>query len=148
MKSSDFIFQKIRNGKPHFAIINLDVEQAEFENEITENYSGEGFRSQGYIESVPYKGYDEWKIAAKNGISFVLELTNQKWRITINSIEGRIGTDTNPTIVGHAAILALANLIDLEIDDNLKKDLEDFVFQSWDNDNWNEIPNFKSLSYK
>ena len=143
----DFRFLKVKNGKPHFAIVNLEAEHILTPSEIIENYSGNGFTTQGNIESVPKNGYNDWKIAAKNGVAFVLNLSNKNWRVSINSIEGRIATDTNPTIIGYAIILALCNLIHVQIDNNMKNKLDDFVFQSWDNDNDLKIPNFETLEY-
>ena len=143
----DFRFLKVKNGKPFFAIVNLSAEQILSSNEIIENYSGNGFTFQGNIESVPNNGYDDWKIAANSGVKFVLNLSDKNWRVTINSLEGRIATDTNPTIIGYTTILALCNSINFQINDNLKEKIENFVFQSWDNDNDSKIPNFETLEY-
>ena len=57
----DFKFLKVKNGKPFFAIINLEITKNESENEIIDEYTGVGWETQGNIESVPMKGYDTWK---------------------------------------------------------------------------------------
>ena len=51
----DYRLLKVKNGKPFFAIINLEISRNAHKNEIIEDYLGEGFTSQGNIESVPTK---------------------------------------------------------------------------------------------
>ena len=142
-----FKFLKIKNGLPYFAIVTLEAKEIKSESEIIENYSGAGFTSQGNFESIPKNGYDDWKIAARRGINFVLNLSNRNWRVTIHSIEGRIATDTNPTIVGYVTILALCTFIGFELDETLKEELDRFVFKSWKEDNSFKIPDFETLGY-
>ncbi len=147
VSKQDFRFLKVKNGKCHFAIVNIEAEQIQSESEIIENYSGTGFTSQGTFESVPENGYNDWKIAAKCGVNFVLNLIDQNLRVTINSIEGRIAMDTNPTIVGYAIILALCKHIEFELNEKLKNELDNFVFNSWNNENSFKIPDFENLKY-
>lgn len=145
--NSDFRLLKVKNGKPFFAIINIEVTESQDGNEVIENYSGEGWKGQGSIESVPIKGYEDWKEAVKKGLEFVFSKSVQKWKVKINKVEGRVMTDTNPTIVGFTTILAFCEQTNLKLDDSLKSQLEEFTFRSWENKNDEKIPNFINLQY-
>nr|WP_294934853.1 hypothetical protein [uncultured Flavobacterium sp.] len=144
----DYKWLKVKNGKPFFAVINLEIVQTDSENEIIEAYCGKGFTSQGVLESVPEKGYDHWKIAVKTGLEFAFSLTDSFWKVRINSLEGRIFMDTNPTIVAYTAILAFCEQTQTNLDSELKERLENFVFSSWDKGNENLQPNFKNLEFE
>jgi len=143
----DFRFLKVNNGKPFFAIINLEVIRSDAENEIIEEYLGEGWKSQGILESVPINGYESWKKAVKNGLEFAFSKSNEKWIVKIKKVEGRIAIDTNPTIVGFATILAFCEQTNLKLDLDLKNEIENFTFKSWEDKNDERIPNFISLVY-
>ncbi|MGO4770204.1 hypothetical protein ACEN2I_00950 [Flavobacterium sp. W22_SRS_FK3] len=150
----DYRLLKIKNGKPFFAIINLEISTNYNQNEIIEEYTGEGWIRIGDIENVPAKdiegkiGYKDWKEAVIKGLEFVLSKTNQKWTVKIKKIEGRIATDTNPTIVGYATILAFCKQTNLELDLDLNSKIENFAFNSWENKNYEKIPNFINLNYE
>jgi hypothetical protein len=144
----DFRFLKVKNGKPFFAIVNLEVSRSDTGNEIVEEYLGEGWKSQGSLESVPMNGYEDWKKAVKNGLEFAFSKSNEKWKVIIKKVEGRIATDTNPTIVGFATILAFCEQTNLELENDLKSEIENFTFKSWENKNDDKIPNFINLEYE
>jgi hypothetical protein len=144
----DFKLLKVKNGKPFFAIVNLEIEKNEKENEIIEEYHGEGWTNQGNIESIPLRGYDDWKKAVKNGLEFAFSKSTENWKVRVKKVEGRIAFDTNPTIVGFATILAFCKLTKLELDINLMSEIENFTYKSWENKNDIKIPNFKNLEYE
>ncbi|WP_298141368.1 hypothetical protein [Flavobacterium sp.] len=144
----DFRLLKVKNGKPFFAIINLEVSRNDNENEVIEEYHGEGWKGQGSIESVTMNGYEDWKKAVKNGLEFAFSNSHEKWKVKIKKVEGRIFTDTNPTIVGYVTILAFYKQINLELDSDLKNKIENFTFKSWENKNYEKIPNFINLVYE
>ena len=144
----DYRLLKVKNGKPFFAIINIKVNPSDSENEIIEEYTGEGWTKQGNIESAPLKGYDSWKKAVINGLEFAFSKSNKKWIVKIKKLEGRIGIDTNPTVVGYTAILAFCKQTNLELDFDTSKQIENFAFKSWDNKNHEKIPNFLNLQYE
>lgn len=144
----DYRLLKVKNGKPFFAIINIEVSRNDSKNEIVEEYSGEGWIRQGNIESIPLKGYESWKKAVISGLEFVFSKSNEKWTVKIKKVEGRIGTDTNPTIVGFATILAFCKRTNLELDFDLNSQLENFTYNSWENKNYEKIPNFMNLDYE
>ena len=143
----DYKFLKVKNGKPFFAIINLEINQNENINEIIEEYQGKGWTNQGTIESVPNKGYQDWKNAVKKGLEFVFSISNKNWKVVIKKVEGRIATDTNPTIVGYATILAFCEQTNLKLSDDLKNQIENFTFRSWENQNDKKVPDFINLEY-
>lgn len=144
----DYKLLKVKNGKPFFAIVNLEVSINDSENEIIEKYYGKGWSKQGNIESVTNKGYQEWKTALRLGLEFCFSLSNNFWKVKVNKIEGRIGTDTNPTIVGYTAILAFCEQTKTKINSELKEQIEQFVFKSWENNNYNLMPNFIELKFE
>lgn len=144
----DYRLLKIKNGKPFFSIINLEVSLNDSKNEIIEEYIGEGWIKQGNLESVPSNGYESWKKAVVNALEFVFSKSNKKWTVKIKKVEGRIGTDTNPTIVGFATILAFCKQTNLELDSELNSQIEQFAFNSWENKNDEKIPNFMNLDYE
>ncbi|OMQ11960.1 hypothetical protein [[Flexibacter] sp. ATCC 35103] len=150
----DYRLLKIKNGKPFFAIINLEISLNDNQNEIIEEYIGRGWIRIGDIESVPTKDikntvdYDDWRKAVIKGIEFVFSKTTQKWTVKVKKVEGRIATDTNPTIIGYATILAFCKQTNLQLDFDLNNQIEDFAFKSWENDNYKKIPNFINLKYE
>ncbi|WP_264558954.1 hypothetical protein [Flavobacterium sp. N2270] len=144
----DFRLLKVKNGKPFFAIINLEIMKNENQNEIIEEYCGKGWTKQGDIENIPLKGYENWKKAVRNGLEFAFSKSNEKWKVKIKKVEGRIATDTNPTIVGFATILAFCEQTKLKLDFDLKNEIENFTLKSWENKNDERIPNFINLEYE
>ncbi|KFF05589.1 hypothetical protein [Flavobacterium reichenbachii] len=101
----DFRWMKVKNGRLHFAVVNLSIEKNEIGNEIIENYSGDGF-SNNSIE-IGTDGLEDWKLGLRKGLEFVLLNSSSFWTVTINGLEGKPFMDTNPTIVGYTGILAL-----------------------------------------
>ena len=144
----DFKFLKVKNGKPFYAIINLEIIKNENKNEIIEEYIRVVWAREGNIDSVPMKGFETWKKAIRNGLEFVFLHSNQKWKVTIKKVEGRVFIDTNPTIIGYTTILAFCQQTNLELDDVIKNKLEDFTFKSWENQNDTKTPNFINLDYE
>lgn len=136
------------NGFGSVAIVTLDVfENTSNKNEIKEHYSGQGFTNQGYIEEVPAKGYDTWKIAARNGLEYAFSLVDKFWIVDLIKIEGRAFTDTNPTIVGYTVLRAFFDKIDFQLSSNQIDILEDFVLSSWVKPYKELIPNFFDLTF-
>jgi hypothetical protein len=148
MKETEYKFLKIKNGKPFFGIVSLEITKCESISEIIEEYNGNGFTSQGTLESVPKKGYENWKLAIRNGLEFTISESNENWKVKIKDVIGRIATDTNPTIIGSGAILAFCEQTKLELNPDLKKEIDNFVFNSWENGNDEKIPNFTKLNYE
>lgn len=150
----DYRLLKTKNGKPFFAIINLEISPNDNQNQIIEEYAGQGWVRLGDIESVPAKDikgtvvYDDWRKAVLKGLEFAFYKTTKKWTVKVKKAEGRIATDTNPTIIGYATILAFCKQTNLELDFDSNNQIEDFTFKSWENDNDKKIPNFITLKYE
>jgi hypothetical protein len=141
MITADVKFGRVKNRLPYFARVSLAVECASDSPELKFSCSGSGFTSQGYVEQVPATGYDDWKSGASAGILFALSVTRHtKCRMDIQGIEGRT-TDTNPTVVGYAAALAVWKALHFEPSSEVIEKLETIVFNSW-NRPCNEIPTF------
>ncbi|MEN2413738.1 hypothetical protein [Flavobacterium mesophilum] len=149
----DYRFLKIKNGKPFFAIVNLEVSPNENENEIIEEYIGEGWIGMGHFASIPAKDeagkarFSDWRKAVLKGLELIFSKIETKWTVKVKKVEGLLITDTNPTIVGYAAILAFCEQINLKLDTELKKKIENFVFNSWKDKNYEKVPNFITLEY-
>jgi hypothetical protein len=140
---------KFKNGIGSVAIVTIEVEKnSTNQNQILENYNGQGFTSQGEIDEVTENGYNSWKIGARNGLDYAFSLIDSTWSVRINKIEGRIATDTNPTIVGYTVLRAFLYKINLELTQDQIKTHEDYVFSSWTNPYKELIPDFFNLSFK
>ncbi|WP_202700829.1 hypothetical protein [Flavobacterium sp. UGB4466] len=151
----DYRWQKIKNGKPFLAIMNLEISKNDNQNEIIEEYDGKGWVGMGNFVSIPAKDepgkahFRNWRKAVIKGLEFVFSKTDTKWTVKIKKVEGLIATDTNPTIVGYAAILAFCRQTNLELDFDTSRKIEDFTFKSWEVKNSDiKIPNFTDLKYE
>ena len=142
----DYKFLKVKNGILFFAVINLEISKSDNGNEIIEEYLGEGWKRQGSLESVPVNGYEDWKKAVKNGLEFAFTKSAEKWRVKIKKVEG-MTTDTNPTIVGFAAIVAFCEQTNTDLSFDTKAAIENFTFKSWENKNCEKVPDFINLGY-
>jgi len=145
---SFYRWTRFKNGIGCVALVNLAVEQNPYsQNQILEQYSGQGFTSQGNIEEVPEDGYDSWKIAARQGLEYAFSLIDSYWTVQINKIEGRTATDTNPTTVGYTVLRAFFDKINFHLTDNQIEPLEEFVLSSWTKPYKELIPNFFNLTF-
>lgn len=116
------------------ANIELEIEQEVLDGKtyITIDTHGRGFFSQGYIEEVPAVGYDDWKAGTIAGIEYALRVcAAPPCHVVITKIEG-LTTDTNPTIVAAAAIDGIWKAFGFHPTDELKTNIEQLVFNSWD----------------
>ena len=141
---NEYQFLKVKNGKYYFAFINLEIEISDFKNEIIENFSGDGYSNHSI--DVGENGADNWKLGMRRGLEFALSLSDNFYKITVNKLEGKI-TDTNPTITGFTGILAFCKLSNNNLSEELLMQLESFVYSSWDEKNFEKIPNFKNLNF-
>jgi hypothetical protein len=143
-----YAWTKVKNGARSVALVALAVEQSSSSrNQVIECYTGEGFTSQGIIEEVPENGYDSWKISARHGLEYGFSLVDSFWTVTIHKIEGRVGTDTNPAIVGYTVLRAFLDRINFQLSEKHIETLEDFVLSSWAKPYRELIPDFFSLTF-
>ena len=141
---NEYQFLKVKNGKFYFAFIYLEIEISDFRNEIIENFSGVGYSNHSI--DVGENGADNWKLGLRQGLEFALSLSDNFYKITVNKLEGKI-TDTNPTIIGFTGILAFCKQSNNNLSEELLMKLESFVYSSWDEKNFEKIPNFKNLNF-
>lgn len=131
---STYKFAIVKNRKPFFGEVILEIEVLEnaVVHQIIENYQGDGFKSQGYVETIPKEGYETWKTGIKNGILYGLSRINdeRKFRVSILESSG-LSTDTNPIILAYAASRAILEKIEHIELQNEKDKLEALVFSSW-----------------
>jgi hypothetical protein len=122
---------RIRHGLLHFARVSLEVRFPAEETTLVLACQGRGFFSQGSLEEVPASGYDDWKQGALAGIAYALAASGTSpCQITVTTIEG-FSTDTNPTIVGGAAILAVWSAVAYQPARKQLEHIDQLVFQSW-----------------
>jgi len=141
---NDYKFLKVNKGKYYFAVINLKIERSEFSNEIIESFSGDGYSNHSI--DVGEKGFEIWKSGLKRGLEYALSLTDKFYKITVTKIEGKI-TDTNPTIIAFSGILDFCNQTNISLDRNLLEQFENFVYCSWDENNFEKLPSFINLTF-
>ncbi|WP_316633789.1 hypothetical protein [uncultured Flavobacterium sp.] len=145
MKSTDLDYRwmKVKNGRLHLAVVNLNIVKNEIENLIIENYPKEEFCDNS-IE-VGENGWEDWKKGLRKGLEFALSNSSDFWTITINGLSGKPFMDTNPTIVGYTGILAFVEMTNTPIDEEILQQLEAYVFRSWEGDNAEKVPDFNNL---
>jgi hypothetical protein len=103
--------------------------------------SGRGWLGQGQFEDVPAVGYDNWKAGATAGAAFALATAGiQSARIVFTRISG-LTTDTNPSVVGAAAALAVWRALNFKPSNEVRARLEKIVFGSWERP-VDEVPYF------
>lgn len=150
----DYQWRKIKNGKPFLGVVNLEISPNDNQNEIIEEYNGDGWIGMGYLASIPAEtepgkaGFTDWKKAVQKGLEFAFSKTETKWTVKIKKAAGLISTDTNPTILGYTVILAFCKQANIELDVALLQKIEDFTFKSWEAKNYEKIPNFIDLKYE
>ncbi|AEE53360.1 hypothetical protein [Haliscomenobacter hydrossis] len=124
-------WHKTKNGRTFFAAIALKLERSnEDKHHIVEAYSGAGFVGQGYFETVPKEGYDQWKLAARRGLDYGLTKLEGYWTVTIESVEG-LTTDTTPAVVAYVAMCGLWDKTGYEASSAELTLFESYVFNNW-----------------
>jgi hypothetical protein len=141
MPSGTAKFARHANGLSHFAEVALEIEFVPGSTDIRCDCDGAGFIGQGYLEDVPASGYDSWKAGARAGVAFALAVAAlPPARVTIGRISG-LTTDTNPTVVGVAAALALWRAVGFSPSADVVARLDGAALTSWSRDP-DEIPTF------
>lgn len=127
----NYKFRKQIKGTGNYAAITLIIEESEPDNIILEQCNGLGFTSQGSLEYVTTKGYDDWKNGAKAGLTQALSLIiDKKYKIIIKSIEG-LTSDTNSETVAYTAYMAICNYLEIEVSENTEKEFEQRIIEYW-----------------
>lgn len=96
------------------------------------------------MEEVTSLDYNDWKQGAVLGIEYACQKANcLNYHITIKKIID-LSTDTNPTIVGITAILAVWQAINFVVTSETITKIEEYVFASWNMAD-NALPYFKVI---
>lgn len=131
MSSGEARFARVHLGLLYLAEVALEVELAGEPRATRCASAGSGFVGQGHLEEVPSEGYDHWKAGGRAGVDFAVSVAAlSEARVTIVRIAG-LTTDTNPTVVGAAAALALWQAIGFSPPAHVIARLEAAVFASW-----------------
>ena len=138
----DFRWMKVKNGRLHFALVNLHIQKNGTGNEIIEDYSA--YKYSGDLIDVRKEGFNIWRTGLRIGLEFALLHSSDFWTIRINGVCGSY-LDTNAAILGYTGILAFIKETNIVIS-NLQE-VENFVFTSWNNSIGDKIPNFNELTF-
>jgi hypothetical protein len=132
---------RVKNGLPHFAEVALEIDRRPGNAEVSFRCGGTGFIGQGLLEEVPPSGYDDWKAGARAGVELALAVAEVSGaHVRIDHIAG-LTTDTNPTLVGVAAALAVWRALGFSPSEEVVNRLEAIAFASWQRAP-EEIPRF------
>lgn len=124
-------FVRIKDGLPYAAVVSLTLTTDAPENYIEILCDGIAGISQGDIEEATREGYEDWKQGARRGVVFALDSARQTHcHVAVTKIRGML-TDTNPTIVGAAAMLATWEALEFTPPSELVARIEEQVFASW-----------------
>jgi hypothetical protein len=134
-------FARVHNGLPYAARVTVTVEEPSAQPDILFSCSGKGWIRQGYLEEVPAVGYDSWKAGARAGIEYALSKAGVGTaRVEVVKIVGMI-TDTNPSVVGAAAAIAIWKALEFEPPEEVISSMEAVVFGNWQRSH-DEVPQF------
>ncbi len=127
-------FFKLHEGRPHFAIVTIQVVLGTDQPEGIIDCSGNEWvwRGQGDVDVITQIGFEDWKQAAVLGAKYALRHANcSDCSVTITKIVGRDFTDTNPSIVVVVAALAVWQALNYKPSKAEEKKLDDILFNSW-----------------
>ena len=147
-ETSSYTWARIKDGKPFFAEVLLDVEPDPVRSRIIECYTGKGFTGQGNIEEAGHETYHSWKTGAARGLEYAFAMIHTHWTVYMKGISGRAFTDTNPVIVGYAVWRAFFAKINHQPDELLISRIEEFVFRSWTAPFDEVVPDFFTLTFE
>ncbi len=117
-------YARVLRGRGYFAEVDVEVMPDQTHTTVEDACSGGGFRSQGYFEDAPDRGYDDWKAGTVQGVNYGLALANRgPCHVRILRISG-LTTDTTPATVGCAATLAILAALDVAPPANLQDRLD------------------------
>ena len=142
MTTAEGRFRTIHGGVPHCAIVEVRVTDSSKSN-IEVECNGKGWERQGSLEDASESGYTDWKMGARRGAEFALQIANSTSDVTIKRITGMI-TDTNPSTVCGATVFAVWNALEFVPDEKTVTTLESVVVLGWKRQN-DDIPTMDEL---
>jgi hypothetical protein len=123
-------FARQLNGRGYFGVVEVEIDPNSSITSIAVQTHGEGFTSQGYIESVPERGYESWKQGVVLGVAFALWTAGHPGcAVVITNIEG-LTSDTNPTTIAAAAMDAVWKALAFTPEPGLTTQVEQSVVAS------------------
>lgn len=130
---SEGTFLRQTNRKGYGARVELRVDLADPTASISVDCHGSRPTGrQGDIADVPAEGFNDWKQGAMAGVSYALARADQpSIGVTVTRVQGLV-TDTNPTIVGAAAINAVWKALKFEPGDADVEHVTQMALASWD----------------
>lgn len=131
---SNYRLAIINEGRLYFGEVSLKIQLSKHLNthKIIEEYSGEGYLSQGLSESICKVGYQDWKKGVRIGIEYALSMVcnNDNYEITIVSARG-LSTDTNPIILSYTSSRALLKMIKHNESKAQHQEFKKIMMHSW-----------------
>lgn len=130
MEEATAKFAKQLSAGGFFAEVTVQVDGGARECSVVVACDGEGFRSQGSMETVPAKGYDDWKSGAVLGVQFALNAARLTAAVRIIRISG-MSADTNSSIVAAASALAVWKALHVQPPPEALVRIEEVALTSW-----------------
>jgi hypothetical protein len=141
MRNTEGRFCRVHQGLPYAARVTVRVSEDPTGPAIVLQCSSQPPFPRSDQEDTPAAGYDDWKEGAVVGARYALEVAGRTGcRVLIARIMG-MTTDTNPTVVGAAAMDAVWQAIGHTPSAAQVRQVEQVVFGSWQQP-YNAIPDF------
>ncbi len=134
-------FLRQYQGLPYAARVTVYVQSDQTGPHVLVECGGQPGSSQGDVEEATAMEYTDWKQGAEAGVRHALKETGQEqFCVRIIRIAG-MSTDTNPTIVGAAAMQAVWQALGYNPLATEIERIERIVFGSWQEAD-DFVPNF------
>lgn len=132
MQVAEEQFLRQYRNKGYATRVTVQVDPESQEPGVRVDCTGAGWSAQGGLEEVPAAGYDDWKQGAGLGAFYALRVVRcPSGHVEVTRIIG-LTTDTNPTIVGVAAALAVWQALGVDPPEIDLQRIEHLALTSWD----------------
>lgn len=141
MSQAEDLFLRYHQGLPYVARVTVQVQPDPSGPRILLDCVGTGFSSQGSAEEATTTGCKDWKQGAEAGARHALRTAAQEQSLVFILRINGLSTDTNPTIVGAAAMKAVWQALGYSPFSGEVERIEQIVLGSWQQP-YDFIPDF------
>jgi len=138
MQTGEATIKGVRGGQVYLAEVVVSIDGSPGAAGLEVACTGEGFTSQGYSEDARATGYDDWKAAARKGVTFAIGVAKFRGAATIRRITG-FTADTNLTTIVVAAAHAFWKAAAFEPGTDTTETLQSKLLASLGR-KWDELP--------
>jgi len=115
MICSEGTFLHQTGGCGYAARVAIEIDQDADQPYVAFRCGGSGWQGQGSIENATEFGYEDWKLGAYEGVKYALDrCARPQLGVVITRITGAM-TDTNPILVGLAAVDAVWKALEFNV---------------------------------